>query len=84
MKYRGAIVAFTPLLELDAVNFTSMRKKSKEFLHHDRSFRNIERTEESGITFFEQPIHHDYLAGMAKIRAAVDVPSQPMKGASPA
>ena len=34
----------------------------------------IKRTEEFDITFFEQPLDHRFLAGMAKICAAVDVP----------
>jgi len=34
----------------------------------------IKRTQDFDITFFEQPLDHRYLAGMAKICAAVDVP----------
>lgn len=51
-----------------------IRLDANQGLNQTAAIPYIKRTQEFDITFFEQPIDHHFLAGMAKIRAAVDVP----------
>lgn len=51
-----------------------LRLDANQGLTQTTAISFIKRTQEYDITFFEQPLDHHYIAGMAKICAAVDVP----------
>jgi muconate cycloisomerase len=51
-----------------------LRLDANQGLTQTTAISFIKRTEDFDITFFEQPLDHHFLSGMAKICAAVDVP----------